>query len=198
MLPRVDYCLDLHSGGYVGPALGLAGYCDIAGEYGKKSFGLAQMFPIEVLWRLPIGPSPKPIGASSFAEAAYEKGVPFFNGEVLTGQIEIYVTGLKNVLKNLNMIEGQPEAIPRERKHIDSNIFMYAESKAGLFFPRKNPGELISKDEVIGAVTDIFGNKLEEIKAPFDGIVTQMRNKSIVWLKDVVCCVAKLTETPNY
>jgi predicted deacylase len=33
------------------------------------------------------------------------------------------------------------------------------------------PGEFVNKDKVLGIITDVFGNLLEEIKSPIDAVV---------------------------
>jgi len=47
-----------------------------------------------------------------------------------------------------------------------------------LLFPKLNEraplaeeGYYVQKDEVVGYVTDFFGHKLEEVRAPYDGII---------------------------
>lgn len=183
IFPHVDYHIDLHSGGTRGTSLQMAGFTPIEGELGQKSLELAKCFPVETLWKT------SPWG--KMGVAAREKGVIHMAVEV-TGQgrcdeedVQICITGIKNVMKYLGMIEGSLEDIPQERRCIDTETYIYAQV-GGLLRPNVRTGDLMSRGELIGVATDVYGIVVEEFRAPFDGIVTGIRTKSVVWAGEPV------------
>lgn len=179
----VDYHVDFHSGGTRGTSLQMAGFTPVEGEFGQKSLELAKCFPVETLWKTP------PWG--KMGVAAREKGVLHMAVEV-TGQgrcdeedVQICITGIKNVMKYLGMIEGDLEDIPQERRCIDRETYVYAQV-GGLLRPNVRTGDLMSRGELLGVATDVYGTVVEEFRAPFDGIVTGIRTKSVVWAGEPV------------
>jgi uncharacterized protein len=48
--------------------------------------------------------------------------------------------------------------------------WLYTNS-AGMWYPRVAPGNVVKKGEQIGTVGDLFGDTLEEIVSPVDGVV---------------------------
>jgi len=183
LFPDADYYIDLHGGGTRGTSLRMAGFTPVEGEFGQKSLELAKCFPVNTLWKTP------PWG--KMGVAAREKGVIHMAVEV-TGQgrceeedVQICITGIKNVMRYLRMIEGSLEDIPQERRCIDSETYIYAQV-GGLLRPNVRTGDLISRGEPLGVATDVYGTVVEEFRAPFDGIVTGIRTKPVVWAGEPV------------
>ena len=95
--------------------MNIVGYYDLPGDLGKKSFELAMMFPIETVFKM--GPN---IGRLS--DASNGKGIPAIGTECTGGgvrsNVQVYIMGIKNVMKNLNMIEGEVEGVPEKRRFV--------------------------------------------------------------------------------
>ncbi len=83
------------------------------------------------------------------------------------------------------MIEGDLEDIPKERRVIDKETYVYAQI-GGLLRPAVSTGQLVSKGDLLGVAKDVYGTEVEEFKAPFDGIVTGVRTKPVVWAGEPV------------
>jgi len=192
LLDVADYCLDLHSGGGMGEVIARAGFCDEAGEYGKKSFEMAWVFPIEVLWQVPGADCP-------LRDIAHKKNVPFFNGEAFDGEVKPYIIGLRNLLKHLGMVEGTVEGIPSKRRCTGPDVWNNCRS-AGLVIPHRKLGESVSRGDLLLTITDIYGNEVERIESPINGIVTGIRRtkESLVWPGDTVVFVAELIKEGKY
>ncbi|MBW2148357.1 MAG: succinylglutamate desuccinylase/aspartoacylase family protein [Deltaproteobacteria bacterium] len=79
---------------------------------------------------------------------------------------------IENVMKYYKMIHGEPE-LPKERI-IAPGTFGFS-TKGGLFRTTKQLRDLVKKGEVIGTISDLFGEIVEEIKAPHDGIIVSQR-----------------------
>lgn len=77
--------------------------------------------------------------------------------------------GSYNVMKHLDMLEGEPEKIP-DLQWIKESITVSSEH-TGLFYPLVVSEEWVKKGQVVGRITDFFGQILQEVKAPVDGMV---------------------------
>lgn len=84
------------------------------------------------------------------------------------------IRGIMNVMKWLQMIEGKPEFIP-EPVWIDKYEVIYS-NHDGIFYPQAMMGETVSEGQKVGYVTDFLGNVVEEVKAPFAGILLYIIN----------------------
>jgi hypothetical protein len=83
-------------------------------------------------------------------------------------------TGVLNVMRHLGMLEGRvsmPDTVtwydPAEVLRFPDNL----PEKAGLFYPSVRKGQMVDKGALIGYVTDFFGKKIYEARAPFAGEV---------------------------
>jgi predicted deacylase len=80
------------------------------------------------------------------------------------------VRGIKNVLKSLDMLDGELEEQTETPviKGALSRVEVTA-NKGGLVFWSKTAGDSISKGEVIGVLRDPWGDIVEEVVSPRDG-----------------------------
>lgn len=81
------------------------------------------------------------------------------------------VISIKNVLKAIGMLEGQPEKIPGEPSVQGwSNLWGFIRTKhGGLINILKSPGEKIRKGEVIARIYNVYGEEVEQAVMPVDG-----------------------------
>jgi predicted deacylase len=87
-----------------------------------------------------------------------------------TALIHDGTTGVLNVLSRLGMIEDPEELNPGEPVTCVRSYWMYTEVGGVLeVFPQL--AARVRKGELVGRVTDIFGELIEEYRAPEDGIV---------------------------
>jgi len=84
------------------------------------------------------------------------------------------INGALSVMRHLDMLDGDPEKVENP-VWIDKYQVIYSE-KTGLFFPLKEMGQAVKKGEAVGYITDYFGNKTAQLKAPFQGIVLYIIN----------------------
>ena len=195
LVPLADVVVDMHAGGQRGTSIQMAGF--IASddrEYLMKTLELAELFPMETIWRS------SPWG--KLALVAQEKKVPFVPTEV-TGQgrcedrdVGPLVIGIGNIMKHLGMLEGKPQGIPRERKYIDTETYLYAKV-GGLLRPKVNTGDLAKEGQTIGLLYDVHGRITEEMKAPFDCIVTGIRTKGLAWVGEPTFLVSQFIPDPR-
>ena len=139
-------------------------------------------------------------GQSSYAAAA-EKGVPAILaeaggiGQLQEEAVELLVNGVVNVMRHLGMIAGDtPATIGSSKREIQKTArravatargsggdaapstlltkfeWVYTKS-AGMWYPKIAPGDPVKEGQQIGTVGDLFGEILEEIISPVNGVV---------------------------
>lgn len=92
-----------------------------------------------------------------------------FLGSVDEESINRNVSGVLNVMKFYGMISGQAEVVT-DPVWIDKYEVAYSRHN-GLFYPAVNMGSYVRAGQVVGTITDYFGQLIEEARAPFTGIV---------------------------
>ena len=90
-------------------------------------------------------------------------------------------------MKQLDMIDGEPIVPPKAYTY--EPYHLYAEH-GGFFISNVKAGDLVKKDQVLGVIKDLFGETLEEIKVPTDGVIHMVTSPSI-WEGDVVYEIGK-------
>lgn len=78
-------------------------------------------------------------------------------------------TGLLNVLRQLKFIMGKPIKFKEPTLVIRDQTVRT--TKTGLFYSLVGLDQKVKKGQLLGYVTDFFGNRIEDAKAPFDGVV---------------------------
>lgn len=140
------------------------------------AFGLRYMLTVSK----PVQPSK---GQSSYAAAA-EKGIPAILaeaggvGQMQEEAVELLVNGVLNVMRHLGMVEeAHPHLDPLPNKGEEASAkvltkFEWLYTKhAGMWYPEVAPGDAVKEGEQIGTVGDLFGDTLEQIVSPVDGVV---------------------------
>ena len=179
---HADAYVDLH-GGDIPEALVPFVICrsgnDDVSERSKAitmAFGLPYVLTVDK----PVQPSK---GSSSYAAAA-EKGVPSILaeaggvGQMQEDAVELLVNGVVNVMRHLGMIAGEhPHLNPLPNKGEEGSAtvltkfeWVYTKS-AGMWYPKVAAGDAVREGEQIGTVGDLFGDTLEEIVSPVNGVV---------------------------
>ena len=170
---NADYIISFHGGGDVLYLESLVGYQPPVDELGKTTFEMAKAFGTEVIWRM----QNLPFNGVSVVEAR-KLGVPAILPEIgshCTRQydreknVDLCATGIQRVMRHLG-ISTMPVATPVQEQ-IDTELHYVHTDFGGIHTPVKGRMERVKKGEVLARVTDIFGEQLGEIIAPFDGLV---------------------------
>jgi predicted deacylase len=197
---HADAYVDLH-GGDIPEALVPFVICRAGNdEVAKKSKAIAMAFGLPYVLTIskPVQPAK---GLSSYAAAAEKRipavlaeagGV----GQMQEDAVALLSRGVINVMRHLEMIESvadvtataddearmtNDETNPKSKiqKIAGSNMattlltkfeWLYAKS-TGVWYPRVAPGDAVGEGEQIGTVGDLFGDILEEIVSPVNGVV---------------------------
>jgi len=92
--------------------------------------------------------------------------------------IEEGVNGTLRLMKHLNMIDWAPE--PKVESKIIWNSSWIRARTAGIFHPQVLAGDLINKNQLVGNITDPFGEFHEQIKSPVTGYLVGINNNPVV------------------
>jgi predicted deacylase len=113
-------------------------------------------------------------GMTSSAAAA--AGIPAVIAEAGgRGQLEdhavtMLVEGVHNVLRHLEMLPGPPEPPRAGMRTVGSFVWLRCE-RAGWWDAAVGSGDEVREGQVLGRVRNLWGDELEEIRAPRDGVV---------------------------
>jgi hypothetical protein len=90
-------------------------------------------------------------------------------GRVDTDGADLAEAGVFNLLRHFRMLPGEP----RRAEHpvwIDKNEVLRS-AVTGTFHARVQPGHTVANGTLLGVLVDFFGNTLQEVRAPFAGVV---------------------------
>jgi len=139
-----------------------------------------------------------PVRAGSLRQAAqtmgtrvllYEagEGLRFDEVSVRGGQ-----AGILRVLKTLGMISGRGVAASKAQPQFCASSKWLRAPMGGLFRSVKSDGDLVHKDDVLGFVSDPFGESETEVVAPFAGIIVGRAVLPVVNEGDAVFHLARV------
>lgn len=81
-----------------------------------------------------------------------------------------HVNAVINVMKYLKMLEGKPTEPKTQRRLTELAVGIRAK-RGGFFTYMVNAGDVVKEGQLIGQITNPFGEVLEDIKAPMRGAV---------------------------
>ena len=197
---HADAYVDLH-GGDIPEALVPFVICRAGNdEVAKKSKAIAMAFglPYVLTVSKPVQPSKGHRagagGLSSYAAAA-DKGTPAIlaeaggAGQMQEEAVSLLVNGVVNVMRHLGMIDdakfeshianSETNSKPKPKKTARSAVattvltrfeWLYTKS-TGVWYPKVAQGDAVREGEQIGTVGDLFGDTLDEIVSPVNGVV---------------------------
>jgi len=183
VVERCDFGIDLHSA-----AVGRTNFPNVRADLSNPGVKrLAMAFGCEVVLD-GAGPS------GSLRGAACESGRPTIlleAGEVWKvepGMVAYGVRGIRNVLIELGLVEGEPEA-PLFRAVVDRALWVRAEVGGFLEF-HVSPGQLVRRGDVLATNSSMLGEERNVLAAPEDGIVIGMTTQPAVVPGLPVCHIA--------
>lgn len=103
------------------------------------------------------------LGKANIAIESGEIGAP------TEADINRGVNGVLNILRELGMLPGKPRKFKNQTLVVRDQTVRSEHD--GIFYSLVRRDQKVVKDQPLGYVTDLFGNRLQEIRAPFDGAV---------------------------
>jgi predicted deacylase len=132
----------------------------------------------------------------SSGEALREYGIPCITPEsgtpypVREEEVTFHHEGIINVMKYLGMLEGEPEmkvGIP-----FNPEQARFHAERGGLWIQKAAAGERVMEGQVLGEVVDLFGDPLQTVTAPFDGVTNNSRTSAVANSGDALIYVYKI------
>jgi predicted deacylase len=173
VIKRCDALMDCHGGdvnedinGFV-----LAGKGDDE-EVNKAALDMARCFPTRYINLFPVSPTGLTMCAQSrlgIPCITSEAGTPF---PVREDEVEFHYEGIMNVLRYFGVIEGKPKLV---EPVISTGSVRLKAVEGGIWRPAVTPGQRVNAGDVLGVVTDLFGEVMQTVIAPSDGVVGMMR-----------------------
>lgn len=164
IVTKCAYGIDLHSG-----AIGRENYPHIRALISDSSIRkLAKSFGTDVVLN-------SNLRDGSLRQAATEKNVKllvFEGGEALRFTESAVKTGVQGVLSVMHHIGMLPAKEPRRHEQFVAKSSHWQRSpQSGIFIALKKLGQEVHKGEVLGGVSDPFGENTSEIIANYDGVI---------------------------
>ncbi len=176
VIADADYVADLHCGD-ANEALRPYSYWFVSGDARVDEASKAMAVAFGVDWIVIDDSRPTDPEASMYtANTAITRGKPAITTE--TGELgssdERWVAqaerGAWNLLHHFGMIDGHP-VLSGEVVWLQPSEVLRS-PVTGMFRSVVRAGEPVSKNAVLGVLTDWFGEVLREVRAPFEGVVT--------------------------
>lgn len=169
-VPQLDIHVDLHTGG-IYPTVDYVYIYEHSRDL-SLAFGSRYLF------------EPATPYQGAFAVPAGQKGIPFFTVELGGGSfrdqhyVEHGVRGIRNVLKQLGMLEGEVERLPEQT--IVTEMAVIRPRFGGVLYPEIGLDQLgneVAGGTLLGRVVSPYTfETLEEIRAPFErGVMILLR-----------------------
>lgn len=174
-ISRIDFFIDMHSGSANQKLLNHV-YSPFVGnaELDLLTFEFARATGMQHI--VMYGDRPRdPANSISFPNTAMTRGKPGLTTEIGhlaqrdDASIAYAVRVAKNALYFLNMISGK--ATPHQNAVIYQDIDYVKSHHTGFFTPRVTIGDKVSVGDVVGEVSDYFGNVLQTLTAQASGII---------------------------
>lgn len=168
MIRRTDYLVDLHSGGFCESLVPHVYYHGSAtAEVCVRSLEMAKLTSPVYLVRS--------TAENGFYSYAGQCGVPAILlerggcGLLLEEEVQQDIADVKNILRGLGFLR---DAMPQARRHVQIPFGYYVDAPcSGCWYPRKRPGDVISRGEVLGEIRTIYGDSLETVTAKGDAVL---------------------------
>lgn len=176
VIDQCDYLIDNHCGDGNEDLMRYLYYTETGNpEVDSRTRELALNFNLKVIVH-ETGRTKDVINSLYVSNTALLRGKPAISTEVgkLGGTDESDVIELMrgnyNIMKHLNMIDGDPE-IRFESVWVEEYQIIRSEHAEGLYYPLVSRGDHVQKGELVGYLTDYFGNRLQDVRSPYNGIV---------------------------
>ncbi|MCA9125613.1 MAG: succinylglutamate desuccinylase/aspartoacylase family protein [Planctomycetales bacterium] len=182
---RSDYGIDLHTA-----AVRKTNYPNIRADMRDANVGrIAKAFGCELILD---GKGPD----GSLRREASRAGCPTIileGGEVWKVEpsiVDITINGIKNVLRELGMLEGSPSVV-KHQTVISKSKWIRA-MRGGFLQFHVTPGEIVAADQPIATNTNLLGVEKSTLYAPFDGIIIGMTTLPAVTPGESVVNIGRL------
>ena len=187
IVARSDYGIDLHTA-----SVRRTNYPNVRADMSDpKVKRIAEAFGSEVILE---GKGPK----GAFRREACRSGCPTIvmeGGEVWKVEptiVEAGIRGVKNVLRELGMLDGEPQR-PDYQLVLEQSKWVRADFGGFLQF-HVQPGEVVEKNQPLATNTNLIGRDTNVVLSPFTGVVLGMTTLPAISPGEPICNIGKLPD----
>ncbi len=200
---HADAVINFHGGGVALHLEPLCAFLPINGKedvVGRTCYEMARAFNVQYLW----SQQNLPFGGITSIEYRKAFDIPTIIPEVGSHEsrlhnrqrdITICQNGIRNVMSYFGMLEREPDPEIANKMHIELN-YLHARN-GGLMTPIKKEGELFEEGDLLCVIDDLFGKRIEEIYAPFKGVVIGFYSLPVIHPGDWCSLAGKLIDPPE-
>lgn len=98
--------------------------------------------------------------------------------------------GVESVMRYLKMIDGRPTPV-KKPVYLDPAAVLNSPA-TGILYPRVKPDAMVKKGLVLAHITDFFGKKIADVRAPFAGVVLYVVATPPITQGQPVGCVGRI------
>jgi predicted deacylase len=193
IMVHANVFIDLHSGGRNTFLPLLCGYYNDGAEMGRVSREAAIIFGAPVVWEHDV------LSPGRTIYESVKRGIPTLytecrgGGHLNSDDLASYVSGLFNLLKYMRVLPEPPNP-PGKQMFLggsgDVDIAI-ASKAAGFFCPKVELLAKVARRQLLGEVTDLVGNVLEQVHANTDGIVELVRSTTRVFPGEILFLISQ-------
>jgi predicted deacylase len=166
-----DALIDLHGGDMVEALEPFVIYSESAVAERARGLAFSFGFPYVVRMRRETAP----IGGTT-ADAAADAGIPAVVAEaggcglLEESAVRLHLEGLQGALAYLGMLPAGTAPVPRGQHVVDRFLWLRSDNE-GWWEPVVRTGDVVASGARLGTVKNLFGDVLEDVVAPEDGVV---------------------------
>lgn len=191
---RCDFIIDLHANAVPAMQFAIVAHAPDQSVV-DRSFEIGRNFGITTrLMKVSEEANWASMRSGTLLEVAARDGIPGAIAELLYWyridpfSVDIGTRGVLNIMKALDMIDGEIEKQPIEV--IEGNLSGAEQTcdEGGLVFFTKTVGDTVQEGDTVAIIRDPYGDVLEEVKAPVTGWVTAypLRKNQVAMSGDTV------------
>jgi predicted deacylase len=186
IVQNVDFGIDFHTGGAQRSNYPQIRYTEESAQskYMAEVFNAPFYFPSKLIQK-------------SFRKEAFKNNIPiivFEGGESLRFDeyaIDVGIKGTLRILKHFRMIPRNPLKDVKKKKSIYLSKRRWVRAKiAGLFNSFVHNGDKVKKGQILGDITDTYGETSIKIKAPVSGYIIAINYFPIINRGDAIFNIA--------
>jgi predicted deacylase len=169
-----DYLIDMHGGDMVEALEPFVGYDESPVQ--DVVHGMAVAYGVRlILFTQKSERLGEPGTPTMLRTAATEAGIPALlteigdRGQLQPKAVEMHIDGLYGVLRHLKMLPGDSPTAREDQRLVKSLLAVVAKHD-GWWESFVEVGQPIEAGKEVGVIEDLYGNELERIAAPADGV----------------------------
>lgn len=203
VIARSDYFLDMHSGDAPEDLRPYVGYysSERFPEASQKGEAMARALGFDHIVVFDLAAERIDEPSLYCSQEAFHRQIPSADiecgslGAVQTQDVQPIVDGVMNLLRHLEMMEG-------EAVSLNSPIFITERPSVispqdGIFYPLKTSGEYVSEGMKVGYITDFFGEHPVDVFANASGIILYIIGTPPINKGETVVRIGRIPTTQN-